>query len=146
MARESHGPYNMKVKATLSAKKLLSELKEVHGKDLLFHQSGGCCDGSAPMCFPRDEFKVGSRDIYLGEIKGQPFFIAHDQYAYWEHTKLIIDVVPGRGGMFSLEGPTGKRFLTRSKVFSDDEYTEIKNNPPLNASEVSGIDGLKTTS
>ena len=136
----------MKVSATNSALNLLSELQERYGEKLMFHQSGGCCDGSAPMCFPRDEFKVGSRDIYLGEIKGQPFFIAHDQYAYWEHTKLIIDVVPGRGGMFSLEGPTGKRFLTRSKVFSDDEYTEIKNNPPLNASEVSGIDGLKTTS
>ena len=136
----------MKVSATNSALNLLSELQNKYGEKLMFHQSGGCCDGSAPMCFPRDEFKVGSRDIYLGEIKGQPFFIAHDQYAYWEHTKLIIDVVPGRGGMFSLEGPTGKRFLTRSKVFSDDEYTEIKNNPPLNASEVSGIDGLKTTS
>ena len=130
---------------TKDTEDLVNELTEIHG-DLVFHQSGGCCDGSAPMCFPRDEFKVGSRDIYLGEIKGQPFFIAHDQYAYWEHTKLIIDVVPGRGGMFSLEGPTGKRFLTRSKVFSDDEYTEIKNNPALNASEVSGIDGLKTTS
>jgi uncharacterized protein (DUF779 family) len=98
------------------------------------------------MCFPRDEFKVGSRDIYLGEIKGQPFFIAQDQYTYWEHTKLIIDVVPGRGGMFSLEGPTGKRFLTRSKVFSDEEYNELKNNPPPSASEVSNIEGLKTTS
>ena len=76
----------MKVTATLSAKKLLSELKEVHGNDLLFHQSGGCCDGSAPMCFPRSEFRVGSRDIFLGTICEQPFFIAADQYSYWEHT------------------------------------------------------------
>ena len=103
---------------TEATEELVNELVDIHG-DLVFHQSGGCCDGSAPMCFPRDEFKVGSRDIYLGKIKEQPFFIAHDQYAYWEHTQLIIDVVPGRGGMFSLEGPTGKRFLTRSKVFSD---------------------------
>ena len=147
MAREeSRAIFFMKVKATDSALKLIEELKAQHGDELLFHQSGGCCDGSAPMCFPRDEFKVGSRDIYLGEIKGQPFFIAHDQYAYWEHTQLIIDVVPGRGGMFSLEGPTGKRFLTRSKVFSDNEYQKLKDNPPLNASEVSGIEGLKTTS
>ena len=78
------------------------------------------------MCFPRDEFKVGSRDIYLGEIKGQPFFIANDQYAYWEHTKLIIDVVPGRGRHVLVRRPNRKRFLTRSKVFSDDEYKEIK--------------------
>ena len=133
------------VEATEAALELIEEIKKDYG-DVIFHQSGGCCDGSAPMCFPRDEFKVGSRDIYLGKIKEQPFFIAHDQYAYWEHTQLIIDVVPGRGGMFSLEGPTGKRFLTRSKVFSDKEYQEIQNNPPLNASEVSDINGLKTTS
>jgi hypothetical protein len=82
----------------------------------------------------------------LGKINEQPFFIAYDQYAYWKHTQLIIDVVPGRGGMFSLEGPTGKRFLTRSKVFSDQEYQNIQNNPPLTASEISDIDGLKTTS
>ena len=130
---------------TSATEELVSELAEIHG-DLVFHQSGGCCDGSAPMCFPRNEFKVGSRDIYLGEINGQPFFIANDQYAYWKHTQLIIDVVPGRGGMFSLEGPTGKRFLTRSKVFSDDEHKLLQNNPPLNASEISDIDGLKTTS
>ena len=136
----------MKVSATHSALTLLSKLQAKYGKKLMFHQSGGCCDGSAPMCFPRDEFKVGSRDIFLGKINEQPFFIAHDQYAYWEHTQLIIDVVPGRGGMFSLEGPTGKRFLTRSKVFSDKEYKAIQSNPPLNASEVSDIDGLKTTS
>ena len=105
---------------TDATEELVNELVDIHG-DLVFHQSGGCCDGSAPMCFPRDEFKVGSRDFCLGKINGQPFFIAHDQYAYWEHTQLIIDVVPGRGGMFSLEGPTGKRFLTRSKVFTDKE-------------------------
>ena len=121
------------------------ELVEIHGP-LVFHQSGGCCDGSAPMCFPRNEFRVGSRDIYLGSIKAQPFFIAEDQYSYWAHTHLIIDVVPGRGGMFSLEGPTGKRFLTRSRVFTDQEYKELKSNLPKNAKDINDYEGLKTTS
>ena len=124
---------------------LLYELIQDHGA-VVFHQSGGCCDGSAPMCFPRKEFRVGSRDIFLGTICAQPFFIAADQYSYWEHTQLIIDVVPGRGGMFSIEGPSGKRFLTRSKVFTEDELIEHKKNPPLNASEVNDFDGLRTTS
>ena len=147
MARDRlSGHTNMKVKATLSAKKLLSDLKEVHGNDLLFHQSGGCCDGSAPMCFPRNEFRVGSRDKFLGMIVDHPFFIAEDQYAYWEHTHLIIDVVPGRGGMFSLEGPSGNRFLTRSRVFNDVEIEDLKLEPPLSAKEIDFIDGLKTTS
>ena len=98
------------------------------------------------MCFPRDEFRVGSRDIYLGSIQSQPFFIAEDQFSYWEHTHLIIDVVPGRGGMFSLEGPTGKRFLTRSRVFTDKEYNELKNYPAKHAKEITEYEGLKTTS
>ena len=136
----------MKVSATNSALSLLSELKEKYGEKLMFHQSGGCCDGSAPMCFPRDEFRVGSRDIYLGSIQSQPFFIAEDQFSYWEHTHLIIDVVPGSGGMFSLEGPTGKRFLTRSRVFTDQEYNELKNCPAKHAKELTEYEGLKTTS
>ena len=135
----------MKVSATLSAKKLLSELKEVHGDDLLFHQSGGCCDGSSPMCFPRSEFRVGSRDIYLGNIGSQPFFMSEDQFEYWKHTQLIIDVVDGKGGMFSLEGPTGKRFLTRSRVYEENEINELLKNPPQIASNLSNIEGLKTT-
>lgn len=130
---------------TDKTKTLVDELAEING-ELVFHQSGGCCDGSAPMCFPRNEFRVGSRDKYLGMIGTHPFFIAEDQYAYWEHTHLIIDVVPGRGGMFSLEGPSGKRFLTRSRVFSDSEVAELKLDPPLNASQIDFIDGLKTTS
>ncbi len=130
---------------TDETKKLVDEIEEING-DLVFHQSGGCCDGSAPMCFPRNEFRVGSRDKYLGLIGTHPFFIADDQYAYWEHTHLIIDVVPGRGGMFSLEGPSGKRFLTRSRVFSDAEFSELKLEPPLSAREIDFIDGLKTTS
>ena len=124
---------------------LVTEIEKVHG-DLVFHQSGGCCDGSAPMCFPRNEFKVGARDIYLGMIKRHPFFIDQDQYAYWEHTQLIIDVVAGRGGMFSLEGPTGKRFLTRSKVFTDQEMQKLKNVPARQASDLTDIACLQTTS
>ena len=134
-----------RISFTDETKKLVDEIEDING-DLVFHQSGGCCDGSAPMCFPRSEFRVGSRDKYLGMIGTHPFFIANDQYAYWEHTHLIIDVVPGRGGMFSLEGPSGKRFLTRSRVFSDVEFSDLKLNPALSASEIDFIDGLKTTS
>ena len=134
-----------RVSATEKTVELIGELISVHGP-LLFHQSGGCCDGSAPMCFPRGDFRVGSRDVLLGSICEQPFFIADDQFTYWEHTQLIIDVVPGRGGMFSIEGPTGKRFLTRSRVFSDEESNLLQAHPPLRASDINDIDGLKTTS
>ncbi|RKD71202.1 hypothetical protein ATL39_2598 [Sinobaca qinghaiensis] len=114
-----------KVTATDATLELMDSLKKRHG-ELMFHQSGGCCDGSAPMCFAADEFKVGESDILLGEIGGAPFYISKDQYEYWKHTQLIIDVVDGRGGMFSLEGPEGKRFLTRSRVFTENEREELK--------------------
>ena len=133
-----------RVLSTEKANKLITELFNIHGL-LVFHQSGGCCDGSSPMCFPRSEFKVGSRDIYLGSIHNQPFFISQDQFEYWKHTQLIIDVVAGRGGMFSLEGPTGKRFLTRSRVYKDNEVSELNKNPPQFAVELHNIEGLKTT-
>lgn len=109
-----------RVLATEAALELIELLKEKHGP-LMFHQSGGCCDGSSPMCYPLGEFRVGESDVLLGEIGGCPFYMSRDQFEYWKHTQLIIDVVPGRGGMFSLEGPEGKRFLTRSRVFSDEE-------------------------
>ena len=134
-----------RVSATESTVTLIDELVGIHGP-VVFHQSGGCCDGSAPMCFPRGEFKVGSRDVFLGTIHNQPFFIAEDQFAYWEHTQLIIDVVPGRGGMFSIEGPTGQRFLTRSRVFSDEELMVLQNHPPARANEIDDIEGLEKTS
>jgi uncharacterized protein (DUF779 family) len=101
--------------ATPEAEALARSLQQRHGP-LMFHQSGGCCDGSAPMCYPRGEFRVGARDVYLGDIAGNPFYIGGDQYELWAHTKLIIDVVDGRGSGFSLEAPEGKRFLTRSEV------------------------------
>lgn len=105
-----------KVIATDAALQLIETLKAKYGP-LMFHQSGGCCDGSSPMCYPQGELMIGDSDVFLGEIGGCPFYISAAQYEYWKHTQLIIDVVPGRGGMFSLEGPEGVRFLTRSKVF-----------------------------
>jgi uncharacterized protein (DUF779 family) len=109
------------VVATDAALALVARLAECHGP-LLFHQSGGCCDGSAPMCFAHREFIIGEGDVLLGHVGGAPFFISGPQYGYWCHTQLVIDVVPGRGGMFSLEGPQGLRFLTRSRLYEDDEW------------------------
>lgn len=92
----------------------------------MFHQSGGCCDGSSPMCFPRGELLVGAeQDVCLGEIGGQPFYMGAEQYNYWKHTQIIVDLVVGRGGMFSLEGPEGVRFLTRSRLFDDREWQQL---------------------
>jgi uncharacterized protein len=108
-----------KVIATDAALALIEKLKAKYGP-LMFHQSGGCCDGSSPMCYPQGELIVGDSDVLLGEIGGCPFYISKAQYEYWKHTQLIIDVVPGRGGMFSLEGPEGVRFLTRSRVFGSE--------------------------
>lgn len=104
-----------RVVCTPEAAELIRELREQHGP-LMFHQSGGCCDGSAPMCFPMGEFRIGARDVLLGEIEGCPFYIGGDQWEVWKHTRLIIDVVSGRGSGFSLESPTNKRFLTRSEL------------------------------
>ena len=112
------------VVATDAALELIEKLKNIHGP-LMFHQSGGCCDGSAPMCYEEGELRVGDSDVLLGEIGDTPFYIAKDQYEYWKHTQLIIDVVDGRGGMFSLEGPEGKRFLTKSRMFTEKEKTVL---------------------
>ncbi|MFT3733319.1 MAG: DUF779 domain-containing protein [Hyphomicrobium sp.] len=113
-----------RVSCTTAASELINKLVGIHGP-LLFHQSGGCCDGSAPMCYPRGEFKVGAQDVYMGEIGGQPFYMGRSQFEYWQHTHLIIDVVPGRGSGFSVESPEGVRFLTRSRIYTDAENDEI---------------------
>ncbi|WP_338338158.1 DUF779 domain-containing protein [Xanthomonas citri pv. bilvae] len=113
------------VTATLAALQLIDKLRAQHG-DVLFHQSGGCCDGSSPMCFAVGEFIVGDRDVLLGEIGGAPFYISAPQFGYWKHTQLIIDVMPGRGGMFSLENGEGVRFLVRSRLFDDDEFARLQ--------------------
>ncbi len=113
------------VLATAAALALIERLRARHG-DLLFHQSGGCCDGSSPMCFAVGDFIVGDRDVRLGEIGGAAFFISPSQFDYWKHTQLIIDVVEGRGGMFSLENGEGVRFLVRSRLFTDGEYAALQ--------------------
>lgn len=108
-------PAEPRVSATEAAIQLIHQLTEMHGP-LMFHQSGGCCDGSSPMCFPNGELRVGSQDVLLGEVAGVPFYIGAAQYERWKHTRLTLDVVPGRGAGFSLEAPEGVRFLIRSDV------------------------------
>ncbi|MDB5664618.1 DUF779 domain-containing protein [Cypionkella sp.] len=104
-----------KVTATPAALQLLTEIVADHGP-VMFHQSGGCCDGSSPMCYPVGDFMLGDRDVKLGEIGGMPFYISGSQYEVWKHTNLIIDAIKGRGGMFSLDNGREQRFLTRSEV------------------------------
>jgi uncharacterized protein (DUF779 family) len=117
-------PRATRVDATPAAIELIDSLRARHGP-VMFHQSGGCCDGSSPMCFPLGEFIVGGSDVKLGEIGGAPFYMSASQFEYWKHTKLIIDVVPGRGGMFSLENGEGVRFLTRSRIYTEAETAEL---------------------
>ena len=114
-----------RVLATEAALSLIERLQKKHGP-LMFHQSGGCCDGSAPMCYLLGEFRTGASDVRLGEIGGCPFYMSESQFEYWQHTQLIIDVVPGRGAGFSLEAPEGLRFLTRSRLFSEEETAGLK--------------------
>src|ERR1700679_3822362 len=107
------------VLTTPAAVALMETLRAKHGP-LMFHQSGGCCDGSSPMCYPLGEFMTGDSDVLLETIgysddsPGAPFYMSKSQFEYWKHTQLILDVVPGRGGMFSLDGPEGQRLLMRS--------------------------------
>lgn len=114
-----------RVSVTAQAAELIRRLRERHGA-LMFHQSGGCCDGSSPMCYPAGEFLVGSGDALLGDIEGCPFYMGAAQFEYWRHTHLTVDVVPGRGAGFSLEAPEGVRFLTRSRLFTDAEAAELE--------------------
>jgi uncharacterized protein (DUF779 family) len=113
-----------RVTATPAALDLIGRLREKHG-ELLFHQSGGCCDGSSPMCFGINDYMLSPDDVHLGAIGGANFYMSPSQFAYWKNTQLTIDVVPGMGGMFSLENGTGKRFLTRSRVFTDREVEAL---------------------
>ncbi|NUB28712.1 DUF779 domain-containing protein [Azospirillum brasilense] len=117
-----------RVVATPAALALIDKLRGLYGP-LFFHQSGGCCDGSAPMCFMDGEFRPGGQDVRLGEIGGCPFYMGAAQFEYWSYTQLIIDVVPGRGASFSLEAPEGVRFLTRSRLFSDGEVEALRSDP-----------------
>ncbi len=113
-----------RVGITPEADAWIETLKVQHGP-LLFHQSGGCCDGSSPMCYPLGEFRIGASDVLLGEVAGCPFYIGGPQFEYWRHTHLTVDVVKGRGSGFSVEAPEGIRFLTRSRLFTDDENEEL---------------------
>jgi uncharacterized protein (DUF779 family) len=113
------------VVTTPAAIALMQKLRGKYGP-LMFHQSGGCCDGSSPMCYPLGEFLVGDNDVLLETIEGAPFYMSRSQFEYWKHTQLILDVVPGRGGMFSLDGPEGLRFLIRSRVFTDAEIQSLR--------------------
>jgi uncharacterized protein len=122
---------------TDAAAELLARLQDRHGP-LMFHQSGGCCDGSSPMCYPRGDFLVGDRDVLLGVLdvgppgsEGVPVWISGPQFETWKHTQLVIDVVPGRGGGFSVEAPEGVRFLSRGRVFTDDEKAELQGVPVI---------------
>jgi uncharacterized protein len=117
-----------RVTATPAALAFLEELGRRHGP-LMFFQSGGCCDGSAPMCYPAGEFNLSDTDVYLGKLGETPFYMGMEQFGYWEHTQLIIDVVAGNGGMFSLDNGTGRRFLTRSRLFTDEECAQLRAQP-----------------
>lgn len=118
-----------RVTATEAAVALLRRLEQRHGP-LMFHQSGGCCDGSSPMCYPDGDFLVGPSDVRIGEAGGVPFWMSVSQFAYWSHTHLTVDVVPGRGSGFSVEAPEGVRFLIRSRLFTDEETAALAQEPP----------------
>ncbi|PAX09004.1 DUF779 domain-containing protein [Sphingomonas lenta] len=114
-----------RILSTPEADLVVQALAAHHGP-LMFHQSGGCCDGSAPMCYPLGDFRVGSQDVLLGHIaEDVPVWIGAAQFEYWRHTQVTIDVVPGRGAGFSLEGPLGVRFIIRSRVFTDGEAAAL---------------------
>ncbi|PQJ34884.1 UDP-glucose 4-epimerase [Salinibacter sp. 10B] len=115
-----------RVRATEDARAVIDQLRERYGP-LMFHQSGGCCDGSSPMCFEDGDFRLGDSDVYLGDIHGCPFYMARDQFEYWKHMQLTIDVKDGRGTSFSLEIPLGLRFVVQSRLFTD---TELENLAP----------------
>jgi uncharacterized protein len=138
-----YGTLPARIETTPAADDLLRKLTSIHGP-LMFHQSGGCCDGSAPMCYTAGEFRVGGADVLLGELfipdlktatgeDADPIkvWISLEQFEYWKHTHITIDVVPGRGGGFSLETPEGLRFIIRSRLFSDAEALELIGQPVL---------------
>ena len=106
------------------AKRVIDQLRESHGP-LMFHQSGGCCDGSSPMCYAEGDFKLGRSDVKIGEIYGVPFYIERQQFEYWKHTQLTVDVKPGRGSSFSIEIPLGLRFIVDSRIYTEEEAADL---------------------
>jgi uncharacterized protein len=124
-----------RVDVTPEAAEVLRGLRAQHGP-LMFHQSGGCCDGSSPMCYPAGDFITGDADVHLGELdigssELVPVWMGRNQFGYWQHTRLTIDVVPGRGGGFSLESPLGVRFIVRSRLFTDEESEVLAQRPAI---------------
>ena len=117
-----------RVLITPEAAEVIDRLREVHGP-LMFHQSGGCCDGSSPMCYAEGDFRLGRSDVKLGEVHGVPFYMARDQFEYWKHTQLTVGVKPGRGSSFSLEIPLGLRFLIDSRVYTEAEAADTYPTP-----------------
>lgn len=128
-------PTPPRVLITPGAAELLNRLRDRHGP-VMFHQSGGCCDGSSPMCYPQGEFVVGDRDVLLGTVDGAPVWISGPQFQTWKHTQVTIDVVPGRGGGFSLEAPEGMRFLIRGRAFTNEENAALAAAPPMTGAEI----------
>jgi uncharacterized protein (DUF779 family) len=123
-----------RVLITAAAAELLGRLRDRHGP-LMFHQSGGCCDGSSPMCYPDGEFVVGDRDVLLGIVEDAPVWISGPQFDAWKHTQLVIDAVPGRGGGFSIEAPEGMRFLSRGRAFDAAELDRLAAQPPVRGAD-----------
>jgi hypothetical protein len=113
-----------RIEITNEAEAVVQELSDKYG-ELMFHQSGGCCDGSSPMCFEKGEFKIGSSDVCLGAVSGCEFWMSKDQFEYWKHTQLTIDITEGRGSSFSLEIPMGKRFVIKSRLFTPSEQNNL---------------------
>jgi len=114
-----------RVLVTEEAKKIIDQLKKENG-ELIFHQSGGCCDGSSPMCFPKGELMINEVDVWLGNINGCDFYMAQDQFEYWKHTQLTVDITPGRGASFSLEIPLGIRFVIKSRLYTEEESKQLE--------------------
>ncbi|HSJ69636.1 MAG TPA: DUF779 domain-containing protein [Anditalea sp.] len=114
-----------RVLITEKAKETIDTLRKRFGSELMFHQSGGCCDGSSPMCFEKGDFKVGGSDVWLGEVYGCDFFMSKDQFEYWKHTQLTLDITPGRGSSFSIEIPMGIRFMIHSRLFTEEELNNL---------------------
>ena len=120
-----------RIASTESADQLIDELISQHG-ELMFHQSGGCCDGSAPMCYNKGEFYLGQADVEIGVVRNTSFYMSAEQFAYWEHTHITLDAIKGTGGQFSLERPTGLRFIIRSRLYTDGEWEYLKDHPVKN--------------
>ncbi len=134
----SDTPIPLRVTSTPATDAFIEQLRSRYG-DVMFFQSGGCCDGSTPMCYKAGEFHLGDDDVRVGTIHGAEFFMGPEQYEYWKHTQLIIDVVKGNGGMFSLDNGTGQRFLVRSRLFTDEEWAVLTERQPESTLRVGAI-------